>query len=509
MSQPPSEDASQIGFDHDDDYARLAGLLVEAGYTDDGIQAAMGSDAISLLNEAHIHSLLFKSTGDSPIHILIRLFLLSRAVDGGAAREALAPVPLEKWAAAGLVAVEGDRVIPCVRIVPFFGRWFAHDPPAPIAKGRATSDFVMGIGTSTMTLANITVRRQAKKVLDMGAGCGTHALLAADHCDEVYAVDRNPRATAFAAFNARLNGLGHVRCVTGDLFEPVEGHRFDLIVSNPPFVISPSTRFIFRDSGLRGDAFCRRLARTVPDYLEEGGYCQFLCNWVHDADGTWENRLARWFEGIGCDVWVMRSETRDASDYASMWIKQTEKGEPGYLTRAYDEWMAYYQKEGIERISTGIVMMRKASGGGNWFRGEDAPRKMLGRCGGDVEGGFALRGFVERVGGDAGLLDSRLRISSSVQLKQTFTPHDGGWAAAGKAELCRDSGLAYSGQVDQFFGGLIARCDGSRTLRELIQQLAETVHRPFEAVAPQVLGITRRLVEQGFLLPEGFTGETR
>ena len=137
-------------------------------------------------------------------------------------------------------------------------------------------DYVMGIGGSSLTLANLTVRRHSGTTLDLGTGCGFQAFLAARHSDCVIAVDQNRRAVELSAFNARLNGFPCVECREGDLFGPVEGITFDLIVSNPPFVISPETRYIYRDSGMAGDEICRRIVREAPRFLNENGICQIL-----------------------------------------------------------------------------------------------------------------------------------------------------------------------------------------------------------------------------------------
>ena len=55
--------------------------------------------------------------------------------------------------------------------------------------------------------------------------------------------------------NAALNRGRRSTSATGSLFEPVAGERFDLVVTNPPFVVSPATdeRLVYRDSGLPGD----------------------------------------------------------------------------------------------------------------------------------------------------------------------------------------------------------------------------------------------------------------
>ena len=76
--------------------------------------------------------------------------------------------------------------------------------------------------------------------LDLCTGSGVLAIAAARHgCRHVAAVDISRRAVAAAWCNARLNGVS-VQSVRGDLFEPVRGRRFDLIVSNPPYVPTPA-----------------------------------------------------------------------------------------------------------------------------------------------------------------------------------------------------------------------------------------------------------------------------
>ncbi len=81
------------------------------------------------------------------------------------------------------------------------------------------------------------------------------------------ATDVNARALRMARFNAALNDLSAIDVRDGSFFEPVAGERFDLISTNPPFVISPATgeRLVYRDSGLPGDRVVERhRARPRP-----------------------------------------------------------------------------------------------------------------------------------------------------------------------------------------------------------------------------------------------------
>jgi ubiquinone/menaquinone biosynthesis C-methylase UbiE len=404
----------------------------------------------------------------------------------------------EAWVEAGLVRLDGASVARAVVLLPFQGLLVAFDTP-PTESHKA--DYVMGIGSSSLTLANLTVRRHSRDTLDLGTGCGIQAFLAARHSETVLAADRNPRAVDFAAFNALLNGLSNVECAEGDLFAPASERRFDLVVSNPPFVISPETRYVYRDSGLSGDEVCRKIVREVPQYLNEGGYCQMLCNWAHIADEDWRARLAGWFADTGCDAWVMCSETRDAATYAWTWIQHTERDDPEGLHAQFERWLRCYEKARIEAVSAGVITMRQRRGSRNWFRADEAPEKMLGPCGEDVLRAFEARDFLDSLTDDGGLLEAVLHASPDVRLDQEAEPTGEAWRPrTRKLRLAR--GLAYSGTVDPLVADVVARCDGRRTLGAALAETASSLGFDADGLEPACVAVARRLVEQGFLLPE-------
>ncbi|HME42131.1 MAG TPA: methyltransferase [Syntrophorhabdales bacterium] len=485
-----------------DDFERFRSILEGAGYTDKGVIEALGVKDFPSVRGDDLPVLLRRTSQGTPVDIFVRLFLMQVPVDSEALREAIRPMKLQAWIDGGLVRIDGNSVITEMRLLPFQGFLIAFDPERRLFSPSA-SDYVMGIGASSLTLANHTVRRHARVTLDLGTGCGIQALLAARHSDLVFAVDRNPRAVQVAAFNAKLNRLSHVECREGDLFEPVKQEKFDLIVSNPPFVISPGMRYIYRDSGMEGDQICQKIVRQAPQFLTDGGFCQILCNWAEYKGQDWRERLAGWFDGTGCDAWVMRSDTQDTAHYASTWIRHTERLQGEEYAHRFEEWMAHYDRQGIEAVSAGFISLRHSPGRGNWFRAEDGLGKGTEPCGDSILRGFELRDFLETVRDDETLLDMRFRVSPDVRLEQQYAPSEGKWAGT-VARLSLVKGLDYSGEADPHVARLIGGCDGSRTLGELFVEMATSIGLDPANIRPAFLQLARRFIERGFILPFDF-----
>ena len=127
-----------------------------------------------------------------------------------------------------------------------------------------------GVHRPSVALAHLTVRGSVERALDLCTGNGIQAILLAAHAENVVATDVNARALAYAGFNAALNGVDNVETRLGSFFEPVEGERFDLVVANPPYVVSPESAYLFRDGGMRGDAVSEHVVRGTPGGARAG-----------------------------------------------------------------------------------------------------------------------------------------------------------------------------------------------------------------------------------------------
>ncbi len=438
---------------------------------------------------------LRRTAGGGTLHTLTRLFLLGASVPAAQACEALRPVDLDVWIDTGLLEHTGEGVRAAVQLAPVQGRLFASDLHLG---GPVRPRHVMGYCGSTATAARLLPRRAGASVLDLGTGCGSIAILAAGWAAHAAGTDLNPRAVNMAAFNARLNGLDNVEILQGDLFAPVQGRRFDRIVCNPPFVLSPESGFLYRDGGRPGDDLLRDLITGSPLALDEGGFCVLVCQWAHVRGQDWRGRLAGWARGTGCDLWALKGETAPAAAHAEKWAGGEEPEPPEGLAARMDRWAEYYERSGIEQVSEGVVVLRRRAAGPNWVAIDDAP-KVGGDVGRSIEQGFALRDWLVAHSDDA-LLRARLRVSPEARLDHTMAASETGWAAVAST-IRVNEGLQFEGGVGGQLAGLLARLRGRQSVEEALAGLEADAGQTLDR--PRALQVVRGLVEQGILLPTG------
>ena len=251
-------------------------------------------------------------------------------------------------------------------VVPHDDVLIASDDP----QGTIGENYVPEVARASATLASLTIRKPIERALDVGTGNGIQAVLAARHAGAVVATDVSERALAFAEFNCALNGADNVELRLGSFLEPVAGERFDLVVSNPPFAISPENDLVFRDSGLGRDRVSEDLLTSLPAVLEPDGFASMAASWIVEGDDS-AARPREWLERAGCDGWVLYEEAVDALASTVMWTGGTDDEKT-------DRWLDYFARERIERISYGVIVLRPRSGEG-WTRARLLPDEPRGR----------------------------------------------------------------------------------------------------------------------------------
>jgi hypothetical protein len=488
-------------FDTADTVRRARQAFDDAGYTLGAITERLGDHLFAHLAAGETAPLVRATRAGDRLDVLARLFLLGSRVPIRDATTALAPLPLAAWVAGGLVAAVDDVAVRGLVTIRPLGDDVDHLVAHDMAIGTGTADpaHVLGISASTLALAGATVRRPIGAAFDLGTGCGIQAVHASAHASRVVASDLNPGAVAMATLTMELNGLDTVTVRQGDRFGPVAGEQFELIVANPPFVISPSQRYLFRDSGLPIDDVCRSIVQSAPAHLAVGGHCQLLASWAHIAGEDWCERLASWFADTGCDALVLERECLEPAAHTASWLRQTER--PDAWGDEYDAWMDYLEAHQVEAVAFGLITMRKRTSGTPWFRAESATQDFAMPCGDHLGAAFELADFLERHP-DGMLLDVPLRVAPDVVLDERAKPAADGWAVT-QRQIRQTAGLRNEGDVDPAVTAIVGACDGRRRLGDILATVAATSDVDLDAMTPAALPIVRRLVEQAFLLPSG------
>ncbi|HEV2495350.1 MAG TPA: methyltransferase [Terriglobia bacterium] len=479
-----------------DDARRLREFFLEQNYTDPALRAALAGDYIPY--ERLMPRLLARTADPNLFNILVRWFIVGESVDAGAARAAVPEPILRLLLGSQLLFPAGETFAPQVMLVPFRGLLLATDCARKV-EAHQQPDPLLSINPTTQWLYLFTVRRPFRSTLDLGTGCGIQGLAAAAHSEHVVATDLNPRAAEFVTFNARLNGVNNLEYLAGDLFQPVASRRFDLIVSNPPFFITPSSRLQFAENPFELDEFARRLLTDGARHLEEGGFLQIICEWVEIRGQSWQERLRAWFADTGCDAWALKIYSNDPVRYTELrqleMVPASERGEP-----TFQKWVDYYSSRKVEAIHDGLIALHRRSGS-NWVRTDEVltlPNEPFGDAVLDL---FVSQDLLRDATGDAALLKARFKMSPHARLSRHSQYADGQWQST-PLELWLKNGLASAAPLalEAAVENFIRQFDGHRTLDELIAQLAAQVNARPEQVRQECLRVTRKLLERGFLL---------
>jgi methylase of polypeptide subunit release factors len=296
-----------------------------------------------------------------------------------------------------------------------------------------------------------------------------------------------------------LNGFRNIETRAGNWFEPVAGERFDIIAANPPYVISPETTFLYRDSGMPADSLSRELVRQMPEHLEEGGFGHILASWGVAAGEDPLEPARSWVEGLPCDVWLLHYLTDDPLTQASKWNRpHATEGLEAYGA-AIDRWLEYYREHGIDRIAFGAVIMRRRSQGLPWLRADTlhtsrASAALVARI-------FEAEDFLRGPHADH-LGEERLMLVPNHELRQRLVARDGAWRLD-EATLTLTEGLGFRGGLDVATAQVLQHLDGRHSVRQAVDQACGELGFEEEdrrALAEASAAMARRLFELGFLV---------
>ena len=336
------------------------------------------------------------------VAVLTALFMLGEPVGAAALETALPRTGVAGALTIGLVvptqSASGEqRYAPAVDLRPHEAedahgsvRWWVASDLGELVTGKALApDHVLGIGRAGLTLAALTPRKPVETALDLGVGCGIQTLYLLRHVRQVVATDISTRALEFTAFNVALAGVdsARVQLRQGNLLEPVAGQRFDLIVSNPPFVITPPS---VRQAGLplmeyrdAGGPILPALVRGLEDHLNPDGVAVMLGNWEHREGTSWRTSVNQWI-GKSLDAWIIQREVQDPVEYAAMWLRDgglTPERSGVAFENALAAWQEDFDSRQVSGVGMGYLVFHAPSvaatsgPGGTALEGQTAPEE--------------------------------------------------------------------------------------------------------------------------------------
>ncbi len=193
-----------------------------------------------------------------------------------------------------------------------------------------------------------TPSARPERVLDIGTGSGILAICALGKgAGEAIGVDLNPKAIRYAQLSAEANRLRQqCQFLVGNLYGPVEGEQFDLVLANPPFVPLPVgfQMFLSADGGPDGIAVVRGILEGINNHLREDG--QFLLLTMSLGDER-EPLVFRYLRPV-----FQKRKARIQTTH--IYEKRCIEAEP-YFTLfqtvpTYSEWRQFLEKERLTHL---------------------------------------------------------------------------------------------------------------------------------------------------------------
>jgi methylase of polypeptide subunit release factors len=507
---------------------RLRSDLTAAGFSVAALTGLWGVDADAALHRnqrvpaLRALAALRESLGRAvPSATLARLFVLGLPVAREELAEALPTLGVDGAGQLGLVAADATagQVRPLLDLRPYSfidahgaGSWWIASDLGELALGHPLGEsHVLGVGGASVTLSGLLMPIEVERALDLGTGCGIQAMHAARNGRRVVATDISERALELAALNAELNGIRSIEFRLGSLFEPVAGERFDHIISNPPFVITPRAEGVpayeYRDGGMVGDGLVEAVIRGIPEHLTADGVAQLLGNWEYRGDGDAFDRMRSWLDD-SLDAWIIEREVQQPSEYAETWIRDggTRPGTPDF-DRLYASWLDDFAARGVNRVGFGYMLLRRRPA-----HATTPPLRRFERLHGSLGQNNAGLGshLADSLGAwdwqaatdDASLLAAHLTVAPDVTEERHYWP---GASDPTLMTLHQGGGFGRSVQLDTALAALVGASDGELPVGAIIAALAQLLDASVADLTAALLPAVRDLVTDGFLRPPGLS----
>ncbi|MGE0495262.1 MAG: methyltransferase [Vulcanimicrobiota bacterium] len=356
-----------------------------------------------------------------PLACLVPLFLLRTPQPRRLAEQWLGSEHVQTMLDCNLMVAKDDQVESLYDLYPCQGNVIVTDHM--FAKFDAVvPNAVYYLGNDSYELARLTPRQKIRRGLDLCTGSGVQATLAAHHTNMVIGVDLNPRATAVAAVNTVLNGVGeHCSFLLGDLYGPVARGGFDLITANPPFIPNPRNDLQwFRSGGESGEEVTQKIFAGLPKFLAPGGTLALVTEYPILKGSDVLERTRSWIdEKAGWGLALLAHHQYSREGYVHQQAPRTGNYEQDCLEM--ERWLDLYEQLGIEAVAFGVFLARRLENADGWLE-----RKAI--TSGSDDLGETVRHWLDSLtlfNSQAWLADWQSWTPRLVELKRVLFEHGG------------------------------------------------------------------------------------
>lgn len=172
-----------------------------------------------------------------------------------------------------------------------------------------TDDNVYVPAEDSYMLADNLEIKEGQSVLEIGTGSGIVAMYASRLTDNITVTDINFDACELARKNFEENNIKNIEILFGNLFEPVENRKFDVILFNTPYlptedddVIDDTINYAF-DGGVNGRKVIDLFLNEVGNHLNDNGTVQIIQSSLSDNQKTLDR-----FDELGFIAEIKESE---------------------------------------------------------------------------------------------------------------------------------------------------------------------------------------------------------
>jgi methylase of polypeptide subunit release factors len=481
-------------------FADLRAHLQASGYTEEGAGKKLGLkpgaplELVALASRPPV-----KPEVRDRLDAIIHLFLLGESLSSEAVRPFFPSGVWDAMQESGLLGPEAEnpaRYVASVALYPIRHLYLVSDrwTNADHSPRKMFPDIVYpALTSSAKQFIDFTSYEPCDDFVELCAGTAPAALLAAGTAKRTWATDIAERSLEFARFNVALNGISNVAFAKGDLFAPLGDQKFDRIAAHPPYVPVLKPAEIFYGGGEVGEEITEGIITALPERLKPGGrlYCRALG--TERPGETFEQRIRVWLgqRQAEFDVALFTVQTLEPRQFALQETLNRNGGRDEFF-----QWEKLFERNNVYELVIGVLVVQRHAEKRPAFTFRRAMRS--GAPAAAVERILHWETEMRRASAAERLLEVR---PSAIQGIQLTVQHRlaGGDIQPQKYTLTIELPFAMDCNVQPWMALLVSKCDGTKTIFELLELAKQNQWIVPETPPEEFLRLVATLIGGGFL----------